>query len=47
MSGNGRNLALLKTIPVVDETVLVPVLRVPMRDDEQDRIQPEQEREAS
>ena len=47
MTGNGRNLALLKTIPVVAETVLVPVLRVPMRDDNRDRIQSEQIKEAS
>jgi hypothetical protein len=44
VTGNGRNLVLLKTVPVVNETVLVPVIQLPWRDDEQDRIQPEQEK---
>lgn len=40
MSGNGRNLVLLKSTPSLPEVVWVPVLDLPWRDDEQDRIQP-------
>lgn len=47
MSGDGRNLVLLQSIPVVSETVLVPVISLPWRDDEQDRKPNEQERTAS
>jgi hypothetical protein len=44
VTGNGRNLVLLKTVPVIAETVLVPVIQLPWRDDEKDRTPIEQEK---
>jgi len=46
MSGDGRNLVLIQSIPIVSETVLVPLISLPWRDDDKDRIHPEQERSA-
>lgn len=44
MSGCGRNLLLIQSIPVVDETVYVPLVQLPWRDDQQDRKPIEQEK---
>ena len=46
MTGNGRNLALTRPIPVSD-VVWVPVWDIPMRDDDRDRIQPDTEKAAT
>lgn len=47
MSGDGRNLVLLQSIPVVSETVWVPVLDIPMRPDSKDRKPDQNDRKAS
>jgi hypothetical protein len=45
VSGDGRNLSLVPAPD--DQTVWVPIVQLPWRDDEQDRIQPTDIGEAS
>lgn len=47
MTGNGRNLTLVHSVPVQDVVVWVPLLTgIPWRDDELDRIPTDTERTA-
>lgn len=46
MTGNGRNLTLVHPVPVQREVAWVPVLDIPMRDDERD-LKPTETEKAS